>query len=71
MLRRWPFDHRSGVTVVAEHGDLTADAEIVRPDLPPGLVGLVAKRVEDLDDLAQRMKARAELGTASRRLARG
>ena len=58
-----------GLTVVVQHRDQSANAEIVGPDRAAGLVSLVAKSIEDFDDLAQRMEAGAELGPAARRLA--
>ena len=56
--------------LVFQHHHLAADAQVIRRGLAPGLVGLLAIGVEDLDHLAHRMKSGGDLGAAPCRLAR-
>ncbi len=68
--RRGCSANTSAIHVAVEHRYLSPDAEIVWSHLVPGFVGLVSVGIENLDDLLVRMKAGADLGAASRRLAR-
>src|SRR5262249_4839290 len=58
-----------GLAVILEQGHLSPDAEIVGANVAADLAGLVAERIEDLEDLAQGMKAGAKLRAATRRFA--
>jgi hypothetical protein len=46
-----PVHDLGDLPVILEHCYLPADAEIVRLDVPPDLVGLVTEGIEDFDDL--------------------